>query len=209
MLSAYYDKTCDSHGLFSGYAISKDASYEEHINKYDVIYLDMTNFLGKTKPQNLIPYLEDRVAAEIKNTYGFEPNFEHGKHLLEANDSAGNTFKATSKPVLIGTAVIGMVGEIADRVLVGSGLVVNGKLVIFGKGVSDLPQNAVQEQRNDVSNFFGGLYDRHFADPKGRIAVGYFRFQGVHHHQTKAIWRISRFYRERSPGAMRSARCQL
>ena len=35
------------------------------------------------------------------------PDFETGKHYLEANDSAGNTFKATAKPVLIGTAVVG------------------------------------------------------------------------------------------------------
>src|SRR5262249_18929274 len=37
----------------------------------------------------------------------FEPNFEKGKHFLEENDGAGNTFKATAKPVLIGTAVVG------------------------------------------------------------------------------------------------------
>jgi K(+)-stimulated pyrophosphate-energized sodium pump len=43
----------------------------------------------------------------IKKDFGFEPNFELGKHFLEANDGAGNTFKATAKPVLIGTAVVG------------------------------------------------------------------------------------------------------
>jgi K(+)-stimulated pyrophosphate-energized sodium pump len=47
------------------------------------------------------------VAAEIKRDFGFEPNFEVGKELLEENDGAGNTFKATAKPVLIGTAVVG------------------------------------------------------------------------------------------------------
>ena len=47
------------------------------------------------------------VNAEIKREFGFDPDFEQGKHFLEANDSAGNTFKATAKPVLIGTAVIG------------------------------------------------------------------------------------------------------
>jgi len=45
--------------------------------------------------------------AEIKRDFGFEPDFEKGKHLLEENDGAGNTFKATAKPVLIGTAVVG------------------------------------------------------------------------------------------------------
>jgi K(+)-stimulated pyrophosphate-energized sodium pump len=44
---------------------------------------------------------------EIKSEFGFEPDFERGKHHLEENDGAGNTFKATAKPVLIGTAVVG------------------------------------------------------------------------------------------------------
>jgi K(+)-stimulated pyrophosphate-energized sodium pump len=47
------------------------------------------------------------VAAEINRDFGFQPNFELGKELLEENDGAGNTFKATAKPVLIGTAVTG------------------------------------------------------------------------------------------------------
>jgi K(+)-stimulated pyrophosphate-energized sodium pump len=47
------------------------------------------------------------IDEEIEEEYGFKPDFEMGKHYLEANDSAGNTFKATAKPVLIGTAVTG------------------------------------------------------------------------------------------------------
>ena len=47
------------------------------------------------------------ISAEIKRDFGFTPNFELGKENLEENDGAGNTFKATSKPVLIGTAVVG------------------------------------------------------------------------------------------------------
>jgi K(+)-stimulated pyrophosphate-energized sodium pump len=47
------------------------------------------------------------IKQTIKKDFGFEPNFELGKHFLEANDGAGNTFKATAKPVLIGTAVVG------------------------------------------------------------------------------------------------------
>jgi K(+)-stimulated pyrophosphate-energized sodium pump len=45
--------------------------------------------------------------AEIQRDFGFRPNFELAKELLEENDGAGNTFKATAKPVLIGTAVVG------------------------------------------------------------------------------------------------------
>jgi K(+)-stimulated pyrophosphate-energized sodium pump len=47
------------------------------------------------------------IKAEIKKDFGFDPNFEKAKYNLEANDGAGNTFKATAKPVLIGTAVVG------------------------------------------------------------------------------------------------------
>ena len=47
------------------------------------------------------------IGEEIKKDFGFTPNFEVGKELLEENDGAGNTFKATAKPVLIGTAVVG------------------------------------------------------------------------------------------------------
>jgi K(+)-stimulated pyrophosphate-energized sodium pump len=47
------------------------------------------------------------IRAEIKKEYGFNVDFERAKHFLEENDGAGNTFKATAKPVLIGTAVVG------------------------------------------------------------------------------------------------------
>jgi K(+)-stimulated pyrophosphate-energized sodium pump len=47
------------------------------------------------------------IEAEIKKDFGFDLNFEKAKHYLEENDGAGNTFKATAKPVLIGTAVVG------------------------------------------------------------------------------------------------------
>lgn len=47
------------------------------------------------------------VSADLKKEHNIDVNFERAKHLLEANDGAGNTFKATAKPVLIGTAVVG------------------------------------------------------------------------------------------------------
>jgi K(+)-stimulated pyrophosphate-energized sodium pump len=47
------------------------------------------------------------VAQEIEKDFGFQPDFENAKHQLEKGDGAGNTFKATAKPVLIGTAVVG------------------------------------------------------------------------------------------------------
>ncbi len=57
------------------------------------------------------------IKQEIEKDFGFSPNFEKGKHYLEENDSAGNTFKATAKPVLIGTAVIGATTMIFSIIL--------------------------------------------------------------------------------------------
>ncbi|HEY7153998.1 MAG TPA: sodium/proton-translocating pyrophosphatase, partial [Gemmataceae bacterium] len=57
------------------------------------------------------------IDQEIQRDFGFTPNFERGKHYLEANDSAGNTFKATAKPVLIGTAVVGATTMIFSIIL--------------------------------------------------------------------------------------------
>ena len=57
------------------------------------------------------------ISSEIEKEFGFKPNFKLGKELLEENDSAGNTFKATAKPVLIGTAVIGATTMIFSIIL--------------------------------------------------------------------------------------------
>ena len=60
----------------------------------------------------------DGVDAEIEKDFGFKPDFDKAKHYLEANDGAGNTFKATAKPVLIGTAVVGATTMIFSLILV-------------------------------------------------------------------------------------------
>ncbi len=58
------------------------------------------------------------ISNEIKKDFGFYPDFKKSKHYLEANDGAGNTFKATAKPVLIGTAVVGATTMIFSLILV-------------------------------------------------------------------------------------------
>ena len=66
------------------------------------------------------------IKQSLKKDYGFDVNFERAKHLLEENDGAGNTFKATAKPVLIGTAVVGATTMIFSIIVVlTSGLTVN------------------------------------------------------------------------------------
>jgi len=66
---------------------------------------------------SLIEEIPD-IHAEIERDFGFKPDFEKSKHYLEANDGAGNTFKATAKPVLIGTAVVGATTMIFSLILV-------------------------------------------------------------------------------------------
>ena len=66
------------------------------------------------------------IQAELKKDYNIDVNFERAKHLLEANDGAGNTFKATAKPVLIGTAVVGATTMIFSIIMaLTNGLAVN------------------------------------------------------------------------------------
>jgi K(+)-stimulated pyrophosphate-energized sodium pump len=60
---------------------------------------------------------DKNAVADIKRDFGFTPDFHKGKAFLEENDSAGNTFKATAKPVLIGTAVIGATTMIFSIIL--------------------------------------------------------------------------------------------
>ena len=59
----------------------------------------------------------EKTTKEVKAEFGFTPDFEKAKYYLEANDGAGNTFKATAKPVLIGTAVVGATTMIFSLIL--------------------------------------------------------------------------------------------
>lgn len=65
---------------------------------------------------SLIEEIED-IDKEIEKDFGFKPDWEKSKYYLEANDGAGNTFKATAKPVLIGTAVVGATTMIFSLIL--------------------------------------------------------------------------------------------
>jgi len=70
------------------------------------------------------------IKQEIQRDFGFVPDFAQGKHYLEANDSAGNTFKATAKPVLIGTAVVGATTMIFAIILLLEKTIVDGKSLL-------------------------------------------------------------------------------
>lgn len=94
MLCAYYSKKCDSHDLFKGYNISKDESYEDHINKYDVFYLDMTGIKPYTSKFNtLVPFLINSLAQEIKESYpDVVVKDDLSSTLINAVEYTGNRF---------------------------------------------------------------------------------------------------------------------
>lgn len=97
MLCAYYDRSCDSSGLFGDLAIAADerlnGSYRQHLNRYDVIYLDMTNIMGKAAPQDILSFIEKRVTEELLEIY---PQLKAGnafdETLLSAVEQTGNKF---------------------------------------------------------------------------------------------------------------------
>ena len=69
MLCAYYDRSCDSHSLFDGYEIAKDSSYETYINKYDVLYLDMTGIIGETSIRDIVSFTKRSIIDDIRSEY--------------------------------------------------------------------------------------------------------------------------------------------
>lgn len=93
MLCAYYDKTCDSSGLFCDLAIAAEESYRKHLNKYDVIYLDMTNIMGKTTPEHIVSFIEQKVTEELLSAYPEQqPGRAFDETLLSTVERTGNQF---------------------------------------------------------------------------------------------------------------------
>ena len=70
MLAAYYSCGCDSRELFVGLKIESDPTFEEHLNQYDVISLNMQQFLIGSKKQEVMEYLEQEVLEELLEEYG-------------------------------------------------------------------------------------------------------------------------------------------
>ncbi len=97
MLCAYYDKTCDSSALFDDLVIAQNGknngTYRQHLNQYDVIYLDMTNVLGKADTHNIVPFIQKSVTEELLGAY---PDLKAGnvfdETLLHGVELTGNKF---------------------------------------------------------------------------------------------------------------------
>lgn len=70
MLAAYYSRGCDSENLFHGLKIEKDKMFAEYLNQFDVIYLNMQQFLIEAEPGKVTEYLEQEVIEELNEEYG-------------------------------------------------------------------------------------------------------------------------------------------
>ena len=82
MLNAYYDKSCNSHSLFQDLKIASDPSFEKHLNKYPVIFLDMTEFVTQFRDDaSIVDYIQLKLIKELQTTY---PNVDYsfGNDLL-------------------------------------------------------------------------------------------------------------------------------
>ena len=69
MLNAYYDQSCDSRHLFADLEIAKDPSFEKHLNKYPVIYLDLTNFTTRFKDEGIMEHVQKELKGDIHEAY--------------------------------------------------------------------------------------------------------------------------------------------
>lgn len=94
MLCAYYDKSCDSRALFTGLEIAKDKSFEKHLNKYPVIYLDITWFISNVANiKNTVSYLQKDVMKELRAVYPKMPHEETlPKTLSKIAEATENKF---------------------------------------------------------------------------------------------------------------------
>ena len=69
MLCAYYDHSVDSHDLFADLEIAQDPSYEEHLNKYPVIFLDMTSFVTRFHDNDIVGKIDEALREDVMKAY--------------------------------------------------------------------------------------------------------------------------------------------
>ncbi len=94
MLCAYYDKNSNSKELFDGLEISKDVDYEKHLNKYNVIYLDITRFIARVDNiENIVSDIQDCVIEELREHYG--DVIKEETHFL--SDALFNVYEKTGE----------------------------------------------------------------------------------------------------------------
>ena len=95
MLCAYYDQSCDSRSLFSDLEIANDPLFEKHLNKYPVIYLDMSDFVTRFKDETIVRKMDKELVEDIHKTYSDVPIDENDdlmKYLISIVEAKGQQF---------------------------------------------------------------------------------------------------------------------
>ena len=82
MLYAYYDHSCDSRSLFADLEIAHDPSFEQHLNKYPAIYLDMTSFVTRYHDEGIVDKIDAALLADVSKAYPDVP-VEDGDWLMD------------------------------------------------------------------------------------------------------------------------------
>ena len=82
MLCAYYDQSCDSRHLFADLEIANDPSFEKHLNKYPVIFLDLTSFVADRNDDNVVDKMDAALLADVGKAYPDVP-IEAGDRLMD------------------------------------------------------------------------------------------------------------------------------
>jgi len=95
MLAAYYDRSCDSRSLFADLEIASDPTFEGHLNKYPVVYLDLSSFTRRLRTGGVVDYIEKELIADISTAYPNVPVTKDSdlmKYLLHIHAATGDTF---------------------------------------------------------------------------------------------------------------------
>lgn len=95
MLAAYYDQSCDSHALFEDLEIANDPSFETHLNKYPVIYIDMTRFVTQFKDNSIIDEIKKKLLTDIQSAYpnvAMEEGYDLMDFLMKVVEATGQHF---------------------------------------------------------------------------------------------------------------------
>lgn len=95
MLAAYYDKSCDSRKLFADLKIAGHPSFEKHLNKYPVIYLDMTDFITRFQDDEIVKAINAAILKDVKSSYPDvpgEPDDDLMEMLMRVAAATGERF---------------------------------------------------------------------------------------------------------------------
>lgn len=95
MLYAYYDHSCDSRSLFADLEIVRDPSFEQHLNKYAAIYLDMTSFVTRYHDEGIVDKIDAAILADVSKAYpdvALDSNDDLMDFLLRVSDTKHDQF---------------------------------------------------------------------------------------------------------------------